>query len=237
MRNLGLKIGKWLLPYKKIIKRISWAVNLLVVIVLICWVTKTSIKINGTTYEQEPLLVGLTMFLALLNQIYRWLLNESEYSPAYALASGYVTNFLAPVVTQLIEDGEKNPIIYVYKPKHLSELFKNNVDRVKAEIKNKNFELNEVNLALKHARARDILLIQKSKTKKIYFDFPNTLTSLIAYVDYKVHSKEDSSSEKSKQKLTDDLIEKFYLKVSELLEKENIKANVKYCNKEMNLEF
>jgi hypothetical protein len=237
MKKVVSKVSNWLTPYKNLIKWISWGVNLLATIVLVYWIFEIPIKFGETSFEQEPLLVGLTLLFATLNQIHRWLLSESEYSPAYALASGYVTNFLSPVITQLLENGEKNPVIYVYKPKNLSELFKNNIDRVKAEIQNNDFILNEVNLTLKHARARDILLVQKSKTKKIYFDFPNTLTSFISYVDYKINSKEDNSSEKAKEKLTNDLIEMFYQKVDELLKKENIQANVKYCDREMNLQF
>ena len=230
-------VTSWLLAYKNVVKWISRGVNLLAVIVLIYWIIGTPIIVSETTFEQEPLLVGLTMLFAILNQFHRWLLNESEYSPAYALASGYFTNFLSPVITQLIENGEKKPVIYIYKPKHLSELFKNNVDRVKAKIQNNKFEVSEVNLSLKHARARDVLIIQKSKTKKIYFDFPNTLISLIAYVDYKVVTGQNSSFDKAKEKLTSELINKFYEKMDELILKDNISANVRYCDQKLKFDF
>lgn len=237
MKKVGLKVANWLLPYINVIKWISRVVNLLAIVVLIYWIIGTPIIIAETTFDQEPLLVGLTMLFAALNQVHRWLLSESEYSPAYALASGYVTNFLSPVITQLLENGEKNPLIYIYKPKHLPELFKNNVDRIKAEIRNNNFELSEVKLDLKHARARDILIVQNSKTKKIYFDFPNTLTSLISYVDYKVGTSQNSSSDKSNEKLTTELIKKFYEKVDELVSKDNISAYIRYCDQKLEFHF
>ena len=237
MKQMGTKIGKWLLPHKKIIKWISRIVNVLGLIVLALWVSCTSINVFDVGVDHEPLFVMFTVIYAILNQVHRWLLNESEYSPAYALAAGYFNNFISPVVTQLKEDGIKTPIIYIYKPEVISELFKENVDRIKAEIRNNSFELSEINLSLKHGRARDVLQVQKSKTKSVYFDFPNTLKSIIPYVDYKVNSRENNTSEEAKRKLIEELIGKFYDKLDELIKIENISDNIKFCDKKIELEF
>lgn len=237
MKQLGIKIGKWLLPHRKIIKWISRIINILGLIVLVLWITNKSITLLGTSFEHEPLFVGFTVLFAILNQAHRWLLNESEFSPAYALAFGYFNDFLLPVITQLKEGGNKSPIIYVYKPEIINELYKENVDKVKAEIKNMSFILTELNLSLKHGRARDVLLVQRSKTKKVYFDFPNTLTSIIPYVDYKIKSRENSCANETKQKLIKDLIDKFYKKLQELIEEGNINENIIYCDKHLNLKF
>ena len=237
MKQFKEMIGKWLLPQKKRIKWVSRIVNILALVVLVIWITGTQITILNFTFDQEPLFVGSTVLFALLNQIHRWLLDESEFSPAYALAVGYFNNFISPVVTQLKEDGIKTPTIYIYKPELINELFKENVDRVKADIKNNSFELSEVNLSLKHGRARDVLLVQKSKTKKVYFDFPNTLTSIIPYVNYKINSRENNASDGAKKKLTEELIEKFYDKLDELIKLESIDDNIKYCDKKIKLEF
>ncbi len=223
--------------YKKQIKWLSWAVNATSVLVLVCWIFSIPIKIGDNSYEQEPVFAGLVFIYGILNQLYRWLFNESEYSVVHALAEGYVSNFLAPVVVQLMEDGEKHPTVYIYKPERLSELYRNNTDRVKAKIRNQNFDVGEVNLAPKQARARDVMTVQKSKTKKIYFDFPNTLTSLVSYIDYKISSKENNSSEKAKELFARKLINVFFEKVDELLEKESIETNIKYCNKELKIDF
>lgn len=224
-------------PYTKQIKWASWIVNVVAVAALACWIFKIPIKIYHYNFEQEPVFAGLVLIYGFLNQAYRWLFDESEYSPAYALALGYVTNFLAPTVIQLMENGEKKPTIFVYKPESMSELFSTNIDRVKAELQNNSFEISEVKLTPKLARARDILLVQKSKTKKVYFDFPNTLTSLISYVDYKIGTKNNSSVEEAKEEFTSELIKKFFDKVDELLEKENIKGNIEYCDKQIKLKF
>lgn len=235
MKKLEDLIAIWLKPYRNFIKWISIIINAFTIIVLILWIFKNHFAILNPTFEHEPILIGLTMLFAALNQIHRWLLKEAEYSPAYSLAIGYVTNFVSPLITQLLENGISNPKVYIYKPKDFAELFKENIDRIKAQVQNQGFHLSEVNLDLKHSRARDILTIKKSKTKIVYFDFPNTLLSLIAYVDYKVNSKKDSFADK--KRLTEDLIEKFYQKVDELLESENIQEHVLFCDKEMNLEF
>ena len=237
MRNRNEKIAVWMKPYRNYIRWGSIIINGIGLIVLALWILNIEIKIRGTVFEQEPILIALTMLFATLNQIHRWLLSEAEYSPAYSLASGYVANFISPVVTQLLEDGVKNPKIHIYKPTDFSELFKNNIDRVKAKVQNMGLELSEVNLNLKHSRARDVLTIKKSKTKMVYFDFPNTLLSLIAYVDYKVGSKNNSSAEKEKKELTENLIVKFYEKVNELIERDNIQDHVSFCDKEMKIEF
>lgn len=237
MKKLGVAIARRLQPYEKVMKWLSRLINLLGAIVLIYWVTGKPVIIGTVHIDHEPLLAVLTMVFAVLNQVHRWLFDESEFSPAYALALGYVSNFLAPVITQLIEDGEKNPIIYVYKPRQLTELSKDNLDRMKAEIRNNDFELREVNMKLKHARARDILTVQKAKDRKVYFDFPNTLTSIVSYVDYKIASGENSSSAKVKEKLTAELIQKFYDKVDELAAQYDISSNLRYCDRELKFDF
>ena len=187
--------------------------------------------------DLEALFVLLTTVAVFLNQLHRWLLAEAEYSPAYALALGYVNNFIEPAITQLIEDGINRPLLYIYKPEGISELYKPNIDRVKATIKNNSFELNELQLELKHGRARDILTIQKSKTKLIYFDFPNTLLSLSAYIDFKIESKANQSTDTEKKEFTKLLLSKFYNKVDELLKEKNIQNNIKYCNKNLTFDF
>lgn len=234
MKRIRTIVAKKMQPYGQVIKWISWGVNILAVVVLGYWVSGTCIVIYSITLDQEPLLAALTMLFALLNQVHQWLFVESEYSPAQALALGYVSNFLSPLITQLVEDGERNPTIYIYKPKQLMELEKDNLDRMKAEIKNKNFELNEVNMKLKNARARDILTIQKSKRNKVFFDFPNTLTSLVSYIDYKVRSNEDTTSKKM---LTQHLIDEFYETLDELANEYSIAKHLKYCDSNLSFDF
>lgn len=216
----------------KLIKISSQILNIVAIITLIFWL----INVNSNI-DLEALFVLLTTIAVFFNQIHKWLLEDAEYSPSYALAIGYVNNFLEPAIVQLIEDGVKEPIFYIYKPESIIELFKSNIDKTKAIIKNNSLELNEIQLNLKHGRARDILTIHKSKTKMIYFDFPNTLLSLTAYINFKIESKVNKANDEQKKELTQLLFYKFYSKVDELIKERNIENHIKYCNKELTFNF
>lgn len=235
----------WLLDlatnYIKVFTYMSYILNFIGAIVIILWLFKDIIHIEeinpviGTLrkLDLEALFTIITSLALIFNQLNRKLYERTEYSPADVLALGYVNNFLLPVITQLKEDGVKNPIIGIYKPTKINELEANNIDLIKAELRNKKYVLQEVNLNLKQARARDILTIQKNKTNQIYFDFPNTLLSLINYIDYKSESKANSSSEKLKAELGEKLITQFYNKIAELTKAKRI--NIKFCDSELDL--
>lgn len=234
MRKRVLNI---LIKNSSILKFLSITLNIIAFVTLIMWLFNRDIVIYKWSLDKEAIFVFLTSAAVLLNQFYQWLLKETEYSPAYALALGYMNNFLEPVITQLLEDGNKKPLIYVYQPRSITELYKSNIDKTKATIKNLQFDLTELQLNLKHGRARDILTIQKSKTKKVYFDFPNTLLSLSAYIDYKTSSGANQLNDKEKIKLTEELFEKFYSKVNDLAKEKNIEEFIKYCDKKLDFAF
>ncbi len=231
------KVISFLVKNSTLIKYLSIVFNVVASIALIMWLLNKDITIRKWSLDKEALFVILTSVAVLLNQFHKWLLAEAEYSPAYALALGYVNNFIEPVIAQLIEDGIKTPLVYIYRPKTISELYKTNIDKTKATIKNMQFDLTELQLNLKHGRARDILTIQKSKTKKVFFDFPNTLLSLSAYIDYKTSSGANQFNDKEKVKLTEELFEKFYSKVNDLAKEKNLDEYIKYCDKKLNFTF
>lgn len=228
-------IIKFLRRKIKTVKLISIVLNSVAGVALVLWLLMVTFDVYGTQIDLEALFVMLTAIAVFLNQGHKWLLEDAEYSPAYALALGYVNNFIEPAVVQLVENGINNPIFYIYKPENISELYKSSIDMTKATIKNNSFTINELQLNLKHGRARDVLTIQKSKTKMVYFDFPNTLLSLSAYIDFKISSRENEASLKAKEELTKILFEKFYSKVDELLIAKNLNTRIKFCDK--NLEF
>ncbi len=229
------RIVKILRGKPKTIKVLSLSLNIIAGISLILWLLSKKLDLFGVNIDLEALFVLLTTLAVFFNQAYKWLLEDAEYSPAYALALGYVNNFIEPALVQLIENGIKRPQIYIYKPEDISELYTPNIDKTKALIKNDSFEINELQLDLKHGRARDILTIQKSKTKMVYFDFPNTLLSLSAYIDFKIATKKNEIDLKEKSELTKTLFNKFYCKVDELLKTKSLDAHIKYCDK--NLQF
>jgi hypothetical protein len=177
----------------------------------------------------------LSIFAVSLNQLNRKLFEKVEYSPADVLALGYVNHFIIPVIIQLKENGVINPILCIYKPTKINDLESSNIDAIKAELKNKKYSLEEIKLNLKHSRARDLLTIQKNKNNQVYFDFPNTLLSLINYIDYKVVSKANTSADKIKTELGVKLISEFYKKVEELTKEKRISQNIKFCKADLNI--
>lgn len=227
----------FLVKNSTLVKYLSLILNIIASVALIMWLFNKDLTIHEWTLDKEALFVILTSVAVLLNQFHKWLLKEAEYSPSYALALGYVNNFIEPVIAQLIEDGIRKPLIYVYRPKAISELYKTNIDKTKATIKNMQFDLTELQLNLKHGRARDILTIQKSKTKKVFFDFPNTLLSLSAYIDYKTSSGANQFNDKEKMKLTEELFEKFYSKIDDLAAQKNLSNYIKYCDRNLDFTF
>ncbi|MCD8438439.1 STING domain-containing protein [Tenacibaculum finnmarkense] len=237
MLNIKKNVIEFLSRKHKTIKYLSIILNIIAGFSLVFWLLKKKLPILGNEVDLEALFVLLTTIALFFNQVYKWLLKYAEYSPAYALALGYVKNFIEPAIIQLVENGIKNPIFYIYKPENISELYIQSIDMTKATIKNKSFEVNELQLNLKHGRARDILTIQKSKTKMIYFDFPNTLLSLSSYIDFKIASRENETSSNEKVELTNILFDKFYAKVDELLKDENLDTYIKYCDKNLLFSF
>jgi hypothetical protein len=230
-----IKLAKWLKTWKNSIWWAWTVMNIFAIIALGFWLL--DIKILNTNYFYEPLFITMTYISAGLFNIFKLLLDDAEYSPADALAYGYVNNYLEPIITQLIENGEIAPKIFIYLPDDLSELYKENIDRVKAQIRNKNFTLKEINLDLKHSRARDILTIESKTHSKLYFDFPNTLLSLLSYVDYKIGSKANQSIEQKKRNYGVQLINRFKHKVEELLQQKDLINQVDYVDNNLNFQF
>ncbi|WP_431244219.1 STING domain-containing protein [Flavobacterium sp. P21] len=212
----------------------SYVLNFLTATIVIFWLLKKSIP-KFENIDLEALVTIVSFSAVTLNQLNRKLFEKTEYSPADVLALGYVNNFLVPVITQLKEDGIQNPSVCIFKPSKINELESSNIDIIKAELRNKKYSLEEIKLNLKQARARDILAIQKSENKQVYFDFPNTLLSLISYIDYKAESKANRSSDKIKAELGINLISEFYKKVEELAKEKRIFKNIKFCSADLNL--
>lgn len=217
-----------------IVRWTSYILSGLSVLLLLMWALKASIETYFAivfTIDLEACVAIVSALLVLLSQLQRKLLDEAEYSPAHALASGYVNNFIAPVITQLIEDGVSKPKLCIFRPENFDDLSSDSVDRVKARLVNKNYDLSEINLKLKHGRARDILTLNKKSKVHRYFDFPNTLLSLYAYVDYKLGSDPNTNAAAQKKEFIGNLIEQFYLEVEDLLKVKGIEKYVEYCDK------
>lgn len=187
-------------------------------------------------FEPEP----VTVLLGLISGAITGLLNEysqrlakEEFSTSYALAYGYVNNFLEPAITQLLKQNSKLKF-YIYLPERLSELEPKQVERTVVRMKEKNFSNQIINLELNEGRPRDILLISKGDGDSVYFDFPTTLLTLNSYIDYKVESRSGSFAEDDKVKMGVEFISKFKEALLTMIEKKGLQEYISFADRNLN---
>lgn len=193
--------------------------------------------VKNPPFEPEP----VTVLLGLISGAITGLLNEysqrlakEEFSTSYALAYGYVHNFLEPAVTQLLKKDNKLQF-YVYIPERLSELEPKQIERTLIKMREKNFYNNTISLEMNEGRPRDILLVSKGSGDSVYFDFPTTLLTLNSYIDYKIESKSGSFAEEDKIKLGAEFINKFKDALLKMMETKGLMDYVRLTDK--NLQF
>jgi len=166
-------------------------------------------------------------------------LKEEEFSLPFALAYGYVNNFLEPLISQLLRDitpGSPRPSILIYVPENLSELEPANIERILGRLRVKSFQDKVVNLHFQGGRARDILTVKQNYRNEVfYFDFPNTLLSLNSLIEYKLESRKNSFSDSEREEMAHGYIEKFKQMMQKLINKKDLSDYVTFVNK--NLEF
>jgi len=168
--------------------------------------------VKNPPFEPEPITVIFGLISGAVTGLmseYSKAIEEEEYSIAYALAYGYVNNFVEPVITQVLSE-DRQPLLYIFIPESLSELEPKSIDRFMAAI-NQKFKSSIIQLQMREGRARDVISIMKQDTesKKILFDFPNTLLTLNSLVEYKVESKKGSFSSNEKEAIGKVYIKKF----------------------------
>ena len=196
--------------------------------------------VKNPPFDPEPLtvLLGLvsSAVTAMLNE-YSQRLKKEEFSTSYALAYGYVNNFLEPVLTHLIKTqtpGTK-PLLIIYIPERLNELEPKHIERLMTSLREKSFSSNVVNVELAEGRARDVLTIFKGDGKSMYFDFPTTLLTLNSYIDYKVESGKESFAEEEKVALGKEYIVTFKNALIKMLDQKLLKEYVVFTDKNLNI--
>jgi hypothetical protein len=218
------------------IKTISKAV------MIILWLSTLTCAVLWATgvpmpFEPEPITVILGLVSAALTALvneYANALEKEEYSVSYALAYGYVINFLEPVITAILKQtppGER-PKFYIYIPERLQELEPKSIDRTLARLREKNLTTQSINLELTEGRVRDVLTIAMERNH-VYFDFPTTLLTLNSFIAYKSDSKKDSFGEEEKLRLGRTFIGKFKETVARMLEERNLSDYVSFIGKDL----
>lgn len=216
---------------KKISKVILFILWLATVVAAVVWAF-----VPDPPFEPEPITVilGLVSGAAtgLLNE-YSKAIEEEEYSTVYALAFGYVNNFLEPLATQLMSQ-DKDPVINIFLPETLADLEPRSVERLMAEVR-KRYSSEVLKLELREGRARDVITIHKSSDPSlaILFDFPNTLLTLNALIDYKVESKKGQFSGKAREALGRKYIGIFRDTILRMAAEKGFGERVRFVNKDL----
>ena len=158
-----------------------------------------------------------------------------EYSPAISIAHGYVNNFLEPAIGELIASKGVNVNFKIYIPNGLEELSDQQIDRMKHQIKSMGYHLKEIKLKRSSGRPHDVLTIEKQQGSISYFDFPRTLLSLQSYIDYKVDSGKNESTDHKKNVLGKKMVDAFQHEVKRLLKKKNLEESVSFVDKSLEI--
>ncbi len=211
-------------------------------VMIILWLTTLACTILWATgvplpFEPEPITVILGLVSAALTALmneYANALEKEEYSVSYALAYGYVINFLEPVITAILKQASpgERPKFFIYIPERLQELEPKSIDRTLARLREKNLITQSINLELAEGRVRDVLTITMEQSH-VYFDFPTTLLTLNSFIAYKSDSKKNSFAEEEKIKLGKAFIEKFQKTVSTMLAEKNLSDYVSFIGKDL----
>lgn len=208
-------------------------------IVAVSWLLGWSLP-----FDPEPVTILLGLVAAATTSIvaaYKNLMKEREEElelekHSFALAYGYVNNFIEPVITNLLNKIEPSDEIefYIYIPEELSELEPRSIERILAKIKRLNYSSSVVNLEFREGRARDIMTVYKDQEDSVrYFDFPNTLLALVKMIDYNVKSDKNTSNEQDKIDLGKKYIDNFKAEIEKMIHTKNISEYVKFTDKHL----
>jgi hypothetical protein len=215
----------------KVLLVILWVATFVVAVV---W-----IFVKEPPFNPEPLtiILGLlaTAVTALLSE-YSSLLKKESFTPAYALAYGYINNFLEPAVTSLAKQHQAQPIFYIFIPEKLSELEPRSIERIIAAIRQKNFKDQILTLDFAEGRARDIISLRGLNNKEVYFDFPNTLLTLKSFIDFKVSHDKRRIDSNERDELGNTYIQKFKEAVQQLSAEKGLAQHIRFVDRNLEIE-
>ncbi|MEM9158905.1 MAG: STING domain-containing protein [Verrucomicrobiota bacterium] len=167
-------------------------------------------------------------------------LEEERFSTPVALAFGYFRNFLSPALTKLLDEREPRspPLRFlIYIPEKLDELGAESRKRLLAKIRDLSFEHGSVSLAMDRGDPRHLLTLMKSaESSAVYFDFPTTLLTLEALIDYKLHSEKDSFSKARRVELGVSYIARFEKALKQELVDADLASFVRFTDRRLDLE-
>ncbi len=173
-------------------------------------------------YNFEPVLVLLGLLYAAVPQVGKWLvrrlnrkIEKERLTLPYALAHGYLKNYLAPVLRRIRKEADDPDRLkfYVYIPRSLDELKDESIDEILTELENRQYEVGLIELDFpgqkrkKDYRTAKRSIIQGADPK--YFDFTTTMLTLDQVVKYKLDTKEGRLPTEQEEKLGEGYINDF----------------------------
>lgn len=217
---------------KIIVQPLLWLATLVFVGI---WIADCSIN-------AEPYTVLFGIISAAFSSVISWQSNKikkEKFSVANALAYGYVNNFIEPIMTQLIKKNRTDeiPFMYICMPDKITDVLPKSIDRITAQLKERNLESKTIKITLEEGRGlRDVLTVRSIDGKNVYLDFPNTLLTLQSVINFKVNSPKNSFGKIEAEELSKEYISAFKETVTQLLtEKGLYKSYVAFTDNNLEL--
>jgi hypothetical protein len=163
--------------------------------------------------------------------------NEGDrYSLSYALAYGYVHNFLVGAIDALKTETHPGKM-FVFRPSRLGELDPVSHEAFKAELKRRGFELTTRTLDKSSNRPRGVLSVYRPTdpaTPTHFVDFPTTLltlSSLIAYqAERAVEDDEPAWTEEYRNGMAKEYIDRFFKELSTQADKAGVREWIDFTD-------
>lgn len=163
---------------------------------------------------------------------------DENYSLAYALAHGYVSNFARDAIADLVKQSPEGRFV-VFRPQGLEELDDAAVAAYKQRIAQRGYTASIRRLE-SGKRVRDILMLEAGQSEAgvlRYVDFPSTLLTLKSLVDYRSAERKRKSelplSSDEQRLITQELIDKFFDELVKLLATDVAQGRVVFTDSRM----
>lgn len=158
---------------------------------------------------------------------YGKLVRFEEYTPAHALATGYVGNFLAPVTAKLVERRTpaalRKKFFFVYLPEGLNPSAQDTTKRLTAKVKAAGSHCENAPLRMDDGTMRHVDAVVDDASGRVrYLDVPRTLATLADFVHYKMPARADSFDKEAKKALERKYIAEFRGELEALIEDDEL---------------
>lgn len=212
----------------KKLKQVESIFNVVSILILIVSIVFAIIWLLNASINIEPILAFLGLLYAIIPIFGKTIIKrlnkkvkDEELTLSYALAYGYLYNYLAPVVRRLRKNESQAEQIrfFVYIPGSLEELNPDSIDEVLTELANKDYIVRTIELSFTNEkRKKDFRTARKKNDdSKKYFDFPTTLLTLRKVIEYKLKTNSNTHIDEDVKKLAKEYILGFKTELEELL--------------------